>query len=34
MGYREYYGGGGFAPRWNRAVKSLLIANGIVFLFQ
>jgi membrane associated rhomboid family serine protease len=34
MGYREYYGGGFAFPRWNKAVKTLLIANGIVFLFQ
>ena len=34
MGYREYYGGGFSAPRLNKAVKSLLIANGIIFLFQ
>jgi len=34
MGYREYYGGWSFAPRWNRAVKTLLIANGLVFLLQ
>jgi len=34
MGYREYYGRGFSIPRLNKAVKSLLIANGIIFLFQ